>query len=126
MREKPTMSQQRRWQLKQQELGRCTICGEKAVSPNYCLEHLMKNRALGRMRSNCVARTIGGVSFDNARAFNAVRQRVARDYKAGMSSSRVGAKYKISFATVLAIAREFEVSVRSVGRHRKPPTNGAH
>jgi len=44
-------SRQRRYQLRQQKLGRCTICGKKPLETNdYCKKHarLSRERSLKR------------------------------------------------------------------------------
>ena len=33
------LSKQRRWQLRQVELGKCITCGKEAFKGNYCFEH---------------------------------------------------------------------------------------
>lgn len=44
------MSRQRRWQIKMQKEGRCTICGKKAVDTTFCQYHLEINRERSRAR----------------------------------------------------------------------------
>ncbi len=36
--EETGMSRQRRWQLKQREQGKCTICGKPKVMADHCLD----------------------------------------------------------------------------------------
>jgi len=33
------VSRQRKWQIKQQEMGNCIVCGRKAVTKNFCEFH---------------------------------------------------------------------------------------
>ena len=46
------LSRQRRWQLRQQASGRCTICGRPAGAEfdGLCVEHALKSRRAGRER----------------------------------------------------------------------------
>lgn len=50
------MSRQYEWQLRQRELGKCTICGEDGVLNHlgkysgFCEVHLAKNRIAARNR----------------------------------------------------------------------------
>jgi hypothetical protein len=41
---KLAVSRQRKYQLRRQKEGRCTICGKPKVSANFCLEHLIAVR----------------------------------------------------------------------------------
>ncbi len=38
------ISRQRKYQLRRQKAGLCTVCGEPAVSSSRCLHHLVKSR----------------------------------------------------------------------------------
>ena len=39
-------SRQKKWQVKQKELGNCVTCGKKAVTKHYCREHQDKANIL--------------------------------------------------------------------------------
>jgi len=42
------VSRQRKYQLRMQRAGRCTICGKQAISDYYCLDHMKACRERAR------------------------------------------------------------------------------
>lgn len=44
------LSRQRIWQLRRRKEGRCVICGEPAITVNYCLKHVIWQREYQRKR----------------------------------------------------------------------------
>jgi hypothetical protein len=57
---KKGISRQRKWQIKQHDLGNCLVCGKKAVSKFYCYKHTLEARKRNRNR----VRQIAGIPFD--------------------------------------------------------------
>jgi hypothetical protein len=53
----------RKYQLRMERDGRCIICGESAVGPFYCLEHMVKVRERQRIRLGAKRRNKGSRSY---------------------------------------------------------------
>ncbi len=47
------VSRQRKWQLRQQARGNCTICGQPAVTNFRCLKHFVYDRELAAKYKGC-------------------------------------------------------------------------
>ena len=57
------ISRQRKYQLRMQQQGRCTECGEPAVLGSRCLEHLVKARERQRKKRGLKRRYLGTMSY---------------------------------------------------------------
>ncbi len=54
------VSPQRVWQLKQQAMGKCVICGEPVVRGVRCRTHLLAARKYARLSKGCQPWKKGG------------------------------------------------------------------
>ncbi len=50
------ISRQRKWQLRKESKGLCSICGEPAISGARCVTHMIANREQQRKLKGCVGR----------------------------------------------------------------------
>jgi len=57
------ISRQRKYQLRMQQQGRCTECGEAAVLGSRCLAHLVKARERQRKKRGLKRRYYGTMSY---------------------------------------------------------------
>jgi hypothetical protein len=57
------ISRQRKYQLRQERDGRCSLCGEPALSASLCRKHLVRRREVQRKRRGYKRRYTNAFSY---------------------------------------------------------------